>query len=59
MKCKIEIKMNNAAFEDDRELARILRVLADRVDERIFIGHHASTLQDNNGNTVGTWEITG
>ena len=58
MKCKIEIKMDNAAFEDPGELARILRKMADHCDGRTFDEDHAITCRDSNGNTVGTWEIT-
>ena len=60
---KITIKTDNDAFHEGfsenhngREVARILRVLADRFD----VGNASSKgLQDYNGNTVGQVEPTG
>jgi hypothetical protein len=45
------IKTDNAAFEDgrDAELARILREIADGLDEGVSAGN----VRDINGNTVG------
>ena len=59
MKAKIVIKMDNAAFGDCRgiELARILRVMADKFDnEDTFQGQELSA-RDINGNTVGSLVI--
>ena len=55
MKAKIEINMDNAAFEDgaNQEVARVLRALAERLDEDRAPG----TLRDKNGNTVGMFEV--
>jgi len=58
MTIKIEVRMDNAAFDDLGELARILRGLADHVDGRVWNDEHGSTLKDANGNTVGTWAVT-
>mgnify|MGYP001581700102 CR=1 FL=1 len=58
MKCKIEISMNNAAFEDSGELARILNKAAELVSgdpETMMDG--SVPLRDINGNTVGYIEI--
>lgn len=51
----IEIEMNNAAFEDapEREVARILRELADRVEVRGVGSVDEVRLRDINGNSVG------
>lgn len=58
MKIKIEISMDNAAFEDDHgELARILRRLADRVDGTPRTEGDGEYLRDVNGNRVGHWEV--
>lgn len=56
MKLKININLDNAAFEDEGEISRILRQLADKIsyDGRIDGGK----IMDVNGNSVGTWEIT-
>jgi len=56
MKTIIEIKMDNAAFEDNHsgETARILRELAQRIDGHPhFSPGHDQALRDVNGNEVG------
>lgn len=56
MKAHITITMDNAAFDEPAtELARILRVLAKRVE----FGYDSVTLKDHNGNTVGCFVIKG
>jgi hypothetical protein len=68
MKCKIQIKMDNAAFTEDGlglnqlyhfELARILRKLADKVLSEGESNWSIDTipLHDINGNRVGELEI--
>ena len=58
MKTQIEIRMDNAAFDEGGkgyELARILRDLADKVQETHSFNENDDTkLRDGNGNTVGT-----
>lgn len=57
MQFSMKFKMDNAAFGDEPgfEVARILREVGERV------GHGAcdGNIRDANGNTVGTWKITG
>ncbi len=61
MKFKLEIKMDNAAFEGENalvELARILTELSTEID--MFSGIHRGwycNLVDVNGNTVGRAEM--
>jgi len=57
MKCKIEFSMDNAAFEDDPggEAKQIILAVA----ECIIEGDKLGKCCDSNGNTVGTWKITG
>lgn len=51
----IKIETDNAAFEElHTETARILRVLADRIDD----GETSGNLFDVNGNRVGCFEVT-
>jgi hypothetical protein len=57
---KLEIRCNNAAFEDDAgaEIARILRKLATDVEGLIRYtakGTYTGALRDINGHTVGHW----
>jgi hypothetical protein len=53
----LRIKMDNAAFEDDPgELARILRDLADKVENGVTDGDQF-VARDINGNKVGSLEI--
>ncbi len=53
MKLKLEIEMDNAAFDDgnggNSEAARILREAADRIES----GNDNTGLLDSNGNRVG------
>lgn len=55
MHCKIEIKMDNAAFDwPNHELARILRGVARRAEILEFtLGQDDWPLIDENGNRVG------
>lgn len=57
MKAKIEIVMDNAAFNDEpaTELARILRELAEEIEN----GQGSCQLRDINGNAVGTFTVKG
>ena len=51
---QIEIKTDNAAFDEpdtDTEVARILRELADKIES---VGLDDMSLRDFNGNTVGS-----
>lgn len=55
MKLKIEIRMENAAFADENgiEVARILRKLADDVDNNTIEFGSFVYAYDSNGNKVG------
>lgn len=58
MKITINIATGNAAFEDNAgpELARILRRLADRVEDWQGANEFSLLCLDVNGNKVGTLE---
>ena len=56
MNLKININLDNAAFEDEGEISRILRKLADKISYDGSID--SGKIIDINGNSVGTWEIT-
>lgn len=59
MKAMLEIDMGNAAFEDDPgELARILREVADKVENGVIEGDEF-VLRDLNGNHVGQMDVVG
>lgn len=65
MKFEVQINVENAAFydEDDNrapgpELARILRALADRVEESELRSGDLLRLFDVNGNRVGYYTFT-
>jgi hypothetical protein len=61
MKLKIEITMDNAAFEDAAglESARILHKLADRIEGFPFLTEgNDQPLRDANGNEVGFATVT-
>lgn len=54
MTLKIEIEMDNAAFESPAELKRILARIASRIEDS---GLDAGPVMDVNGNRVGIWEL--
>ena len=62
MKLKIEITMDNAAFEDGEgngaESARILERLAKEINDYTLHPGPGGDLRDINGNKVGTWKVT-
>ena len=59
---KLEIETDNDAFADTPgiEIARMLHVVADRIDEMTIADLHAFpyTIYDTNGNIVGKWELS-
>lgn len=57
MEFKMTVNMDNAAFDrgDGRELARILREVADRLAD---VQEGSGSVRDVNGNKVGEYEIT-
>jgi len=61
MKLKLEIKMDNAAFDEEGgdgwhyEAARILRDAADKIEN----GESEGNLRDFNGNLVGSFKKVG
>jgi hypothetical protein len=57
MKVVINIKTDNAAFEDDPE-AEVKRILIQAVMDTAT-GNREGNLRDSNGNKVGTFIVTG
>lgn len=51
---KMQVDMSNAAFEDNNELSRILREVADKVEN---LRAMPFLLRDANGNEVGTADV--
>lgn len=56
MKIVIDIKTDNAAFEDDD--MQLFNIISD-AQSAIVIGHREGNLRDINGNTVGKFKVTG
>jgi hypothetical protein len=56
MKIIIKLTMDNAAFEDEGEMKRILNKMVDGMDDIIRPGDKG-TLRDFNGNKVGKYEV--
>ena len=54
-KLTITINTDNAAFEDDFEIARVLKQAANL----LVAGIHQGTLRDSNGNKVGQFTTKG
>ncbi len=60
MKLKIEIAMDNAAFGDNpSDRGAEIRQVLQSIPTRVEFGYTEGNLRDTNGNTVGTWKITG
>jgi len=53
MTVTINFETDNAAFEDDGEIGKILREIADKVD----VSHASGSVRDSNGQLVGKYEI--
>ena len=49
------VEMDNAAFEENEELSRILTEAANKVN---YDDGHTTFIYDFNGNRVGRWKIT-
>lgn len=58
MKIKIEIKTDNAAFQDGMREGEINRILSE-VCDKIVAGQVDGVCIDFNGNNVGKWEVKG
>jgi hypothetical protein len=54
---RLTIDTGNAAFEDPDEIRRILRRLADSLDEHAVHSSASGKVLDSNGNTCGEWEV--
>lgn len=54
---EIKFRTDNAAFDDSPEFetARILRKVADKIEQGLASGRYQNIL-DSNGNIVGTWK---
>jgi len=57
MDFKLNLNMDNAAF--DEHVAEPLREIFGDIIALIAMGNQSGNAVDANGNTVGTWEITG
>jgi len=58
MKFKLEVKMDNAAFQgDEPELSDILRRLSAQPDIIWHRPNVSGMVKDTNGNRVGSWSI--
>lgn len=55
----MNVDTGNDAFHQDPggELARILRVVADKIERGDYHPGHSKTILDVNGNDVGRWKI--
>ncbi len=50
----LEIETDNAAFEDEQEVARILTIVSGKISS----GQESGSCFDSNGNNVGSFELT-
>lgn len=64
MEFKLNIRCDGSAFGDDDigggpewELARLLRIIADRVENQEVDSTHYQTIIDGNGNSVGRYRL--
>jgi hypothetical protein len=60
MKFKLEIAMmGNDIAQWAVNVAAALRVVAEELETERYSGYRPVTIMDTNGNSVGTWRITG
>lgn len=61
LKFKLEIELGNDAMQDQHDVAKALRGVADRLNRFISTNwspYSASgKIHDENGNSVGSWEV--
>lgn len=50
----VKIETGNAAMSGGRDVAAVLREVAERLER----GEEAGNVRDANGNTVGGWELS-
>ena len=63
MKLKVEFTMDNASFEDGKDSPEsILEAIAHKLGATAYgeqeAGLEPRTIRDNNGNRIGSWEIS-
>jgi hypothetical protein len=54
---QITIDLDNAAFDDDREVGCILDRIASHVTDRDYDYNHWTNVHDINGNPVGKFKV--
>lgn len=57
MRMLLEVELDNAAFENYRELPRILRALAKTIEQAPATVGDTHRVMDVNGNTVGNARV--
>jgi hypothetical protein len=61
VKFQLTINLGNAAMQDNHDVAKALRAVADRLSKFTSTGWSPYALdgkiKDDNGNTVGSWEV--
>jgi hypothetical protein len=61
MKFQLTIELGNAAMQDNHDVAKALRGVADRLSKFVSTGWNPyaqdGTIKDDNNNTVGGWEL--
>lgn len=55
MKFRVDINLDNVAFEDAEELPRII----DKIARQVRQGQTGMGIIDSNGNRVGQWVVEG
>lgn len=54
MKFKLEIELGNDAMQDQHDVAKVLRDVANHLGGPYGL---SGKIKDDNGNTVGRWEV--
>lgn len=52
------IELGNDAMQDGTDVANVLRVLSNKLETCGFENDIVGTVRDENGNTVGRWEVS-
>lgn len=53
----LTVELGNAAMQDGRDVAGLLRELASKIEDDDFTRAYGGKCRDINGNTVARWEV--
>jgi hypothetical protein len=58
MKLRLEMELDNAAFDDADAIVNALAAVGRRIEDSEAVEHPRRAIIDTNGNIVGHWTVT-